>query len=306
MRLFSKLSRPYVPRSISRTLTTSSVKTVGIIGAGQMGTGIAKVAAHTANLKVVLMDVKPDFLKKSVQFIDKLIAKDVEKGKATKEESEKVKASISTTTELKGLSDVDYIIEAATEDPTLKLNLFRDLSNITRPEVILATNTSSISITKIAAASSKPDKVIGMHFFNPVPVMQLVEIISGLTTSTETKQTALELSKAMGKDPIEAGDFPGFIVNRLLVPYLNEAAQALFEGLGTKEDIDKGLKLGCNMPMGPLTLMDFVGLDTVLAAIRVLQGEFGDKYKPCPLLIKYVEAGWLGKKSGRGFYDYSK
>jgi len=301
---YIKATPIWTKRISFRGYSNEPVTHLGIIGAGQMGTGIAKVAALTGKLKVLLMDSNSDAIKKSSAFIDGLLAKDVQKGKATQDESQKARSKISTTTALKDFSDVDFIIEAATESPVLKDKIFKEISSIAKPNVILASNTSSISITKIAAATNRPDKVIGMHFFNPVPVMALVEVIPGLATSQSTKTATFSLVKTLGKDPIEATDYPGFVVNRILVPYLNEAIQALYEGLGTKEDIDKGLKLGCNMPMGPLTLCDFIGLDTLLAAMRVLHAEFGDKYRPSPLLIKMVDAGWLGKKTGRGFYDY--
>jgi len=225
----------------------------------------------------------------------------------TEEESKSSLSRIKAVSKMEDFTKADYIIEAATEDPPTKYNIFKELSKNTPSNIILATNTSSISITKIAASTNRADKVVGMHFFNPVPVMKLVEIIPGLTTSESTTQTAIALSNKMDKMPVKAVDMPGFIANRLLVPYLNEACQALLEGLGTKEDIDTTMKLGCNMPMGPLTLADFVGLDTLLAAMRVLHQELGDdKYRPSPLLVKYVEAGWFGRKSGRGFYKYDE
>jgi len=223
----------------------------------------------------------------------------------TAAEVEATKSRIRTTTSLKDFSTVDFAVEAATENVGIKQKIFQELSSVTKPDAILASNTSSISITKIAAFTNRPERVIGMHFMNPVPVMKLVEIIPGLATSPATLTTTLNLAKAMGKTTAQSDDRPGFIANRLLLPYINEAIMALQEGLGTREDLDTTMKLGCNMPMGPLQLADFIGLDTCLAIMRVLHSELGDdKYRPSPLLIKYVDAGWLGVKSGRGFYTY--
>jgi 3-hydroxybutyryl-CoA dehydrogenase len=270
-----------------------------------MGIGISQVASQIAKINVVIVDTQKTILDKNINFMDSILAKNVAKGKMTEEERVQTRSRITGSTDIKDLKDVDFVIEAVSENLDLKHKLFRELSTITAPDVILASNTSSISITKIAAVTNRPDKVIGMHFMNPVPVMQLVEIIKGLATSTETLDTTLQLATAMGKTTTKSEDVPGFIANRLLMPYINEAIYALYEGVGSREDIDKTMKLGTNMPMGPLTLADFIGLDTCLAIMRVLHNELGDsKYRPCPLLVKYVDAGWLGKKTGRGFYTY--
>lgn len=285
--------------------SASGVKTIGIIGGGQMGNGIAQVSSQQAGLNVILVDKNQEQLDKGMKFMNKLLQKNVEKGKITEEVKQQTVDRIQTSTDLGSLESADFVVEAVSENLELKNSLFRDLSKITRPEVILATNTSSISITKIAAATDRPENVIGMHFMNPVPIMKLVEIIPGLATSNETLETTLELAKNMGKTTAQSNDQPGFIANRLLMPYINEAVFALQENLGTRDDIDTTMKLGCNMPMGPLTLADFIGLDTCLAIMEVLHTQLGDsKYRPSPLLIKYVDAGWLGKKTGRGFYEY--
>lgn len=271
-----------------------------------MGAGIAQVASQISKLDVLILDANTANLDKSLKHMDKVLAKNVAKGKMTEQEAQETKQRIKIASDYKALEAVDFAVEAATENLSIKESIFQQLDRNTRKEVILATNTSSISITKIGAFTARPDKVIGMHFMNPVPVMKLVEVIPGLATSPETLQTTLALAKAMDKTTAQSDDRPGFIANRLLMPYINEAIMALQEGLGTKEDLDTTMKLGCNMPMGPLQLADFIGLDTCLAIMRVLHSEFGDsKYRPSTLLIKYVDAGWLGVKSGRGFYDYA-
>jgi len=256
---------------------------------------------------VLLMDVDPSKLSESLKSMESLLKKNVAKGKMTEKDVTDIKSKIETTSKLEDFTNVDFVIEAATENTQLKENIFKKLSEVTPRHAFLATNTSSISITKVAAATTRPDKVIGMHFMNPVPVMKLVEVISGLATSAETLDTTLALAAKMGKTTSQSRDMPGFIANRLLLPYINEAINVFMEGTGTREDIDTTMKLGTNMPMGPLTLADFIGLDTCLAIMRVLHSELGDpKFRPSPLLVKYVEAGWLGKKSGRGFYNYSE
>jgi len=290
----------------SRKLSSSgSIKRVGILGAGQMGGGIAQVAAQVAGLDVLLMDNSQSSLDRSLKLIGTLFDKNIAKGKATEEEKRNTLNRISTTTEFSKFKDVDIVIEAVSENPAVKDAIFRQLDEITRVDTILASNTSSISITKIGAVTKRPDKVIGMHFMNPVPIMKLVEIIPGLGTSDITRDITINLAHTMGKTTTLSSDMPGFMANRLLMPYINEAVQALLEGVGSRDDIDTTMKLGCNMPMGPLTLADFIGLDTCLSIMRILQQEMGDsKYRPSPLLVKYVEAGYLGKKSGRGFYEY--
>eukprot|EP01133_Synstelium_polycarpum_P001426 gene1426-1655_t len=272
-----------------------------------MGSGIAQVLAQVAKRNVVIIDQKQDMLDKSQKLITTLLTKGVDKGKITEADKVDTLKRISFSTDIKSLAPSDFVIEAIVENTQVKCDLFAQLTKICKPETILASNTSSISITKIATASQFPDRVIGMHFMNPVPVMQLVEVITGLQTSKDTHNITLDLAKEMGKTTTNAKDMPGFIANRLLMPYINEACQTLYEGIGTIEDIDTTMKLGCNMPMGPLTLGDFIGLDTCLSIMNVLHTQFGDsKYRPSPLLIKYVEAGRLGKKSGKGFYDYTK
>jgi len=278
---------------------------MGVIGGGQMGNGIAQVASQVAGLNVIICDNNQKQLDSGMALMNKLLQRNVEKGKITEELRKSTLERISTTTDLAALERADFVVEAVSENLALKKTLFEQLCKITRPDVILASNTSSISITKIAATTNRPENVIGMHFMNPVPVMKLVEVIPGLATSENTLNTTLELAKNMGKTTAQSNDMPGFIANRLLMPYINEAIFALQEGLGTLEDIDTTMKLGCNMPMGPLTLADFIGLDTCLAIMEVLHTQLGDsKYRPAPLLIKYVDAGWMGKKSGRGFYTY--
>jgi len=283
-----------------------SIQTIGVIGAGQMGNGIAHVSAQ-AGLNVVMQDISEAFAAKGVANIDKNLQRGVDKGKMTPEEKAAILGRIRTTTKLEDLADCDIVVEAATENWVIKKQIFETLDKVCKPGAILASNTSSISITKLAAVTKRPDVVIGMHFMNPVPVMQLIEVIRGLATSDAVYQAVMDLAVRLGKTPISCNDFPGFVANRILMPMINEAIYTLFEGVATVESIDGIMKLGMNHPMGPLTLADFIGLDTCLAILNVLYDGLGDpKYRPCPLLIKYVDAGWLGKKSGRGFYDYAK
>jgi 3-hydroxybutyryl-CoA dehydrogenase len=283
-----------------------NVQKLGVVGLGQMGQGIAQVAAQ-AGLDVVLVDADPEFARRAVAKLTATFGKLVDKGKLTGELRDQALARIRPATNLRDLADRDFVIEAAPEKEELKLQIFDELGTHCRAGAILASNTSSISITKIAAASHRPDQVIGMHFMNPVPLMKLVEIVRGLPTSDLTYQTTIELAQRFGKTTIGARDIPGFIVNRMLIPLLNEACYGLYEGLGSASDIDTGVKLGLNHPMGPLELADLIGLDTCLAIAEVLHRELGDdKYRPCPLLRQYVAAGWLGKKVGRGFYSYDK
>ncbi len=276
----------------------------GVVGAGTMGNGIAQVAAR-AGFEVVMRDVADDFLVRGMRGIDKSLQRDVDKERLTAEEKQSIIGRIKTTTDLADLREAFIVVEAVTEDLQLKIDLFKALEGITNSSAILASNTSSISITKLGAVTNRPDKVIGMHFMNPVPVMKLVEIIRGAATSDETYDTVHRLTEKLGKTPLECNDSPGFISNRVLMPMINEAIFALYEGVATRESIDGIMKLGMNHPMGPLTLADFIGLDVCLAIMNVLHDGFGDsKYRPCPLLKRYVDAGWLGKKSGRGFYEY--
>jgi|SRR5215217_8000876 len=275
-----------------------------VVGAGQMGAGIAQVALQ-AGLRVTLADVSKEGLAKGADRIRAGLKKLVEKGKLDAAKQQAAEANLATLTNVTEANDVDFAIEAVTENEDLKRRIFQDLDAVVRPGGILATNTSSIPITRIAASTKRPEFVIGMHFMNPVPVMQLVELIRGAATSDETYATTRALSERMGKTTVVSKDFPGFIVNRILIPMLNEACYALMEGLGSAEDIDTAMKLGTNQPMGPLQLADFIGLDTVLYIAEVLHKGLGDsKYRPCPLLRQYVDAGWYGKKSGRGFYKY--
>jgi 3-hydroxybutyryl-CoA dehydrogenase len=277
-----------------------------IVGAGTMGNGIAHTAA-TTGFATILIDVNQQILDRATRTISANLQRGVDKGKMSADEKEAVLGRIRVSSDVADAADADLVVEAIIEDVAAKTSLFQKLDEITRPECILASNTSSISITKIAAVTKRPDKVIGMHFMNPVPVMTLVEVIRGIATSDETYKRVEELAKQMGKTPIEASDYPGFIANRVLMPMINEAIFALYEGVATPEAIDGVMKLGMNHPMGPLTLADFIGLDVCLAILRVLQEGFGDpKYRPCPLLVKMVDAGWLGRKSGRGFYSYAK
>jgi 3-hydroxybutyryl-CoA dehydrogenase len=280
------------------------IKRIGVIGAGTMGNGIAHVFARNG-FNVVLCDVQQVFLDRGLEMISKNLDREVAKNKITSDEKAATLKRISATIERSQLADCDFVVEAATEKIEIKKEIFSDLDRICRPEVILASNTSSISITKLGALTKRPDKVIGMHFFNPVPVMKLVEVIRGLASSNETFQSVRELAVKLEKTPVEVNDAPGFVSNRVLMPLLNEAMFAVMEGVATPEAVDEVFKLGMAHPMGPLTLADFIGLDVCLDIMRVMQAGLGDpKYRPCPLLIKMVDAGWLGKKSGRGFYKY--
>jgi 3-hydroxybutyryl-CoA dehydrogenase len=281
-----------------------SLDRIGVVGAGQMGAGIAHVAA-LAGKSVVLADVSEDVVRKGLKTIEKNLGRQVEKGKVTPEARDAALARIATATDLARFSDADLVVEAVVENEAVKKDLFARLDTTVKPAAILASNTSSISITRLAAVTKRPERFIGMHFMNPVPVMALVEIIRGIATSGETTEAVVALARAMGKTPLACRDFPGFVSNRVLMPMLNEAFYVLHEGIATSEAVDGIMKLGMNHPMGPLTLADFIGLDTCLAILRVLHGGLGDdKYRPCPLLVQMVDAGWLGRKVGRGFYRY--
>jgi len=281
------------------------IKIIGVVGAGQMGSGISEVSI-SAGFQVLMRDINQEAVERGKAKVAGDLERQVQKGRMTSQDKEAILKRLSTTTQLEDFKNCDIVIEAATEQVPLKGEIFRRLDEIVRKEAILATNTSSISITRVASFTKRPDRVIGMHFFLPAPVMKLIEIVRGLATSDETYGIAKELSLKLGKTPLEANDFPGFISSRLIFNLINEAIYALYEGVGKAEVIDAIMKMGANHPMGPLEIADFVGLDTVLSVMRILQEAFGDKYRPCPLLIKYVEAGHLGRKTGRGFYEYGE
>ncbi len=277
---------------------------IGVVGAGTIGNGIAQVVAR-AGYRVVLRDVKDEFLERGLAAIEKSLQRDVEKERLAADEKDVTRGRIQATTSLEPLRDASIVIEAATENLEVKTEIFKTLDQIMPRETILASNTSSISITKLGAATSRADKVIGMHFMNPVPVMKLVEVIRGMATSDETYERVRALTEKLGKTALDCQDSPGFVSNRVLMPMINEAIFTLYEGVATRESIDGIMKLGMNHPMGPLTLADFIGLDVCLAIMNVMHEGFGDsKYRPCPLLRRYVDAGWLGIKTGRGFYEY--
>ena len=281
-----------------------AINVLGVVGSGQMGSGIAQVAS-ACGLTVVMNDINDEFVERGYKTIEKSLGRLVKKEKITEEEQQSILGRIEASTSLEDMIRADYVVEAATENEALKLKIFEDLDGFCKPGAILSSNTSSISITKIAAVTKRPEKVIGMHFMNPVPLMKLVEIINGLATDDETTRMTQDLAVKMGKTPVPANDFPGFVANRILMPMINEAIYALYEGVGEAKDIDEIMKLGMNHPIGPLALADLIGLDTCLAILEVLQKGLGDsKYRACPLLRKYVDAGWLGRKTGRGFYVY--
>ncbi|PKR84715.1 3-hydroxybutyryl-CoA dehydrogenase [Heyndrickxia camelliae] len=282
-----------------------NINTVMVIGAGQMGSGIAQVCAQ-AGYRVILNDLKDEFVDRGLEVISKNLSRQVQKERMTEDEMNGILANLVKSTNLGDAKEADIVIEAAVENMSIKAKIFSDLDQIVPEHTILASNTSSLPITEIAAVTQRPEKVIGMHFMNPVPVMKLVEIIRGLATAEEVYKAIEDMTKTLNKVPVEVNDFPGFVSNRILMPMINEAIYTLYEGVATKEAIDEVMKLGMNHPMGPLTLADFIGLDTCLYIMETLHEGFGDdKYRPCPLLRKYVKAGWLGKKTGRGFYIYN-
>jgi len=283
------------------------IKKMMVIGAGQMGGGIAQVGAAVANIPVLLNDISEEFINKGLKVIEGNLSRDVKKGRMDETRKEAILKNIIPTLSLKEAKNVDLVVEAAIENMEIKGNLFKELDEVCPPHTILATNTSTLPITEIAAFTKRPEKVIGMHFMNPVPVMQLVEVIRGLATSDETYEVIKAMSEKMGKTPVVVNDSPGFVSNRVLMPMINEAIYCVYEGIGTPEAVDAVMKLGMNHPMGPLALADLIGLDTTLYVIEILYKGLGDsKYRPCPLLRKYVAAGWLGRKTGRGFYKYDK
>ncbi len=286
-------------------ITAADIKQVGVIGAGQMGNGITHVSA-LAGYEVILNDISQEQLDKAVSTIEKNMARQVSRGTIGESESADALGRITATTDMAALGTADLVIESAVENEQIKLEIYTALCPLLKPEALIASNTSSISITRLAAATDRPEKFVGMHFMNPVPMMELVEVIRGIATGQDTYACVTEVARNLGKSPASAEDFPAFIVNRILLPMINEAVYTLYEGVGNVEAIDTAMRLGAHHPMGPLQLADFIGLDTCLAVMQVLYDGLADsKYRPCPLMVKYVDAGWVGRKSGRGFYDYS-